>query len=95
MYNVQVRPSRDLRNKYSEIANLVKDHNPVIITNNGKGDTVLISMADYKGYEDYMHRLHILNELEKAKKEAADPSTKWFTHEQVWDEVWERRKCIE
>ena len=44
-----IRPSADLRNKYNEIAKLCKDtKEPVYITVNGRGDTVLLSMAEYK-----------------------------------------------
>jgi prevent-host-death family protein len=84
MYNVQVRPSRDLRNKYGEISGMVKEHNPVIITNHGVGDTVLISMEDYAGYEDYMHQMFIVSELTKAEAKALEPDTKWFTHDEVF-----------
>ena len=91
MSHIQVRPARDLRNKYPEISSLVKDHNPVIITNNGVGDTVLISMEKYAEFEDYMHHRHILAELAQAEEQAADPNTKWFTHDEVWDEITSRR----
>ena len=56
MPHVQVRPSRDLRNHYRDIANI-----------------------------------YIINELKKAEQEAADPNTEWYTHDEVWNEIWERR----
>ena len=92
MPHVQVRPSRDLRNHYREIADIAKKSNPVIITNHGKGDTVLISMDDYAKFEDFIQHRYIIAELEKAEQEAADPSTDWYTHDEVWSEIWERRK---
>ena len=91
MSNIQVRPSRDLRNKYREISSLVKENNPVIITNNGKGDTVLISMEKYAEFEDYMQHRYILAELAKAEEQAADPNTKWLTHDEVWNEILSQR----
>ena len=91
MGNVQVVPSRDLRNKYTEISKYVKENNPVIITNNGKGDTVLISMEEYAKFEDYIQHRYILGELAKAEEEAADPNTKWFTHDEVWGEIMSRK----
>lgn len=91
MPHVQVRPSKDLRNNYREIADLAKKNNPVIITTNGRGDTVLISMEEYAKFEDYMQHQHIIRELEKAEIEANDPNTKWYTHEEVWDEIQSRR----
>ena len=87
MPSVQVRPSRDLRNKYPEISNLVKQHNPVIITNNGKGDTVLISMEDYAGYEEYMHRRYVLQELKRTEEAIKDPSYKWHDSADVWERL--------
>ena len=91
MSHIQIRPSRDLRNNYSEISSLVKDHNPVIITNNGVGDTVLISMEKYAEFEDYLQHRYILGELAKAEEQAADPNTKWFTHDEVWSAIMDRR----
>ncbi|MEG0395434.1 MAG: type II toxin-antitoxin system prevent-host-death family antitoxin, partial [Oscillospiraceae bacterium] len=44
MLQTFVRPSRDLRNNYAEIARLVKEHDQVIITNQGKGESVLIGI---------------------------------------------------
>ena len=34
MQNAQVRPVRDLRNRYTEIEALIENHDPVIITKN-------------------------------------------------------------
>jgi len=92
MPHVQVRPSKDLRNHYREIADIAKRSNPVIITNHGRGDTVLISMDDYAKFEDFMQHRYIIDELEKAEQEAANPNTDWYTHDEVWSEIWERRK---
>ncbi len=41
-----IRPSKDLRNNYSEISKLVKER-PVAITVNGKEDMVCISHEQY------------------------------------------------
>lgn len=84
MMQTFVRPSRDLRNNYAEISGLVKEHNQVIITNNGRGDSVLISMEDYAQYEEYLHRRYVAEELAKAKAQAADPATERKSHQEVW-----------
>ena len=76
MMQTFVRPSRDLRNHYAEISDLVKNHNQVIITNNGKGDTVLINMEDYAQYEEFLHFRYVQEELCKAKQQA-----------EVWDKI--------
>ena len=44
MMQTFVRPSRDLRNHYAEISGIIKEHNHVIITNQGRGESVLINI---------------------------------------------------
>ena len=56
MMQTFVRPSRDLRNHYSEIADMTKNHNHVIITNQGRGESVLINIEDYAKYEEFLHQ---------------------------------------
>jgi prevent-host-death family protein len=67
MYNTHVRAVRDLRNKYAEISKLVKNHDQVIITNNGKSEAVLISYSDYAKYEDFLHVKRKIEVLVTAK----------------------------
>ena len=44
-----IRPSADLRNHYAEISKQCKeDKEAVIITVNGRGDTVALSYEEYK-----------------------------------------------
>lgn len=87
MLNTHVRPSRDLRNNYGELADMVKRHDQVIITNNGRGEAVLIGIEDYAQYEDFLHQRYVTEELAKARAQAADSNTEWLTHEQVWSEL--------
>ena len=42
--------------------------------------------------EDYLQHQYITNELKKAELEAADTNTEWYTHDEVWNEIWERRR---
>lgn len=87
MLQTHVRPSRDLRNNYAELSSLVREHDQVIITNNGKGEAVLIGIEDYAEYERYLHHRYVTEELEKAAQQAADPNTQWKTHAAVWDKI--------
>mgnify|MGYP000570860311 FL=1 len=51
MYTLQetIRPSADLRNHYSEISRQCREENEaVIITVNGRGDTVSLAYEEYK-----------------------------------------------
>lgn len=44
-----IRPSSDLRNKYSEISEFCHEYNePVYITKNGKGDLAVMSIEVYE-----------------------------------------------
>ena len=43
---ISIRPSKDLRTNYAQIASLAHQH-PVAITVNGREDTVLLSHADF------------------------------------------------
>ena len=78
MMQTFVRPSRDLRNHYAEIADMTKNHNHVIITNQGRGESVLINIEDYGKYEEFLHQRYV------AKEQAADPNTQWEDHDSVW-----------
>ena len=84
MMQTFVRPSRDLRNHYAEISGIIKEHNHVIITNQGRGESVLINIEDYAKYEEYLHQRYVAEELAKAKRQAADPNTQWQDHDSVW-----------
>jgi len=86
MLNVHVRPVRDLRNNYPELASIVKNNNQVIITNKGRGEAVLINIEEYAAFEEYAHRRYIAAKLAEAEAVAADPKSKHLTHEEFWSE---------
>ncbi len=67
MYAIQetIRPSADLRNHYSEISKRCReDKEAVIITVNGRGDTVSLSYEAYKNMKSRIELLEILGESE-------------------------------
>ena len=78
MQKTQIRPVRDLRNRYAEIAALVKNHDPVIITKNGRGEAVLINIEDYAEVEEYLHIKYVSNKLAEAELEEKTPGTEWI-----------------
>jgi len=87
MYNAHVRPVRDLRNNYPELSEIVKEKNHVIITNNGKSESVLISYDEFIAYEEYIHMRFVEKKLAESEAAAENPSTKWFSHDDFWDKV--------
>lgn len=90
MMQTYVRPSRDLRNHYAEISDMLKEHDHVIITNHGRGESVLINIDDYAEYEKFLHYRYIAEKLAEAKKQAADPNTQWTDHDSVWEMLHEQ-----
>ena len=60
-----IRPSADLKNHYSEISRQCKENNEaVIITVNGRGDTVSISYEYYKRLKSRLELLELLADAE-------------------------------
>lgn len=62
-----IRPSADLRNKYSELSKLCREtEQPIAITVNGRGDTALINLAVYNRQ---LAELELLKALAKADED--------------------------
>lgn len=60
-----IRPSADLRNHYNEISKQCREDNAaVIITVNGRGDTVSLAYEEYKRMKARIELLEILSEAE-------------------------------
>lgn len=67
MYTLQetIRPSADLRNHYNEISRQCREENEaVIITVNGRGDTVSLAYEEYKRMKSRIELLEVLAEAE-------------------------------
>ena len=64
-----IRPSADLRNHYNEISKRCREDNEaVIITVNGRGDTVSIAYEEYKRLKARIELLEILAEADEDVK---------------------------
>jgi prevent-host-death family protein len=87
MRNIQARPVRDLRNHYTEIESLLDNHDPVIITKNGRGAAVLINIEDYAKIEEYQHFMYVADKLEEAEKEASSPGAEWKNYKEVFSRL--------
>jgi len=84
MLRTHVYPSGDLRNNYPQMMELLKEQDHIILTRNGRGEAVLIGIDAYKKYEDFVHEQYIARKLAEAEAMAADPQTKWLSHEEFW-----------
>ena len=82
--SINIRPVSDLRNKYTEIENVVKEGDPVYLTKNGYGSMVVLSLETYS---------RLVDPIERALDEAdylAEKDSNRMTHEEVFDNI--RRK---
>ena len=61
-----IRPSADIRNHYNEISKQCREDNEaVIITVNGRGDTVSLAYEEYKRMKARLELLEILAESDE------------------------------
>ena len=82
---INIRPISDLRNKYPEIEELVlKEDEAVYLTKNGYGSMVVMSLEKYsKLMSDLEYNEYVENELDEADKEAENPNTQYYTHDEM------------
>ena len=65
-----IRPSSDLRNKYTEISNYCHQNNePVFITKNGKGDLAVMNIEEYERLQSKAELYRLLGEGLKDERE--------------------------
>ncbi|MDR2590360.1 MAG: type II toxin-antitoxin system Phd/YefM family antitoxin [Oscillospiraceae bacterium] len=85
MFTTHVKPIRELRNNYPEVAQIVKDQNHVIITNNGKSEAVLISYDEFERYQEFLHIRYVKEKLAQAESIAANPD-EWMEIDDLFKE---------
>jgi len=56
-------------------------------------ERIPFNLQTEKSYREATHRDYIRTELEKAELEAADPNTKWLSHEEVMTNLKEQREA--
>ncbi len=87
MHSIHVRPERELRNNFSELSKLNKEHDAVILTNRGKGSHVLLSFEEFAEYEEFRHNRYLMQKIEEAE---SDPDTRLIDHDQLWSKIDEK-----
>ena len=78
---IQIRPVSDLRNKFPEIENLVRDGQPVYLTKNGYGSMVVLSLEKYSELTDVIEKA-----LDQADQAAKETDIR-YTHEEVFSRL--------
>ena len=75
---INIRPVSDLRNKFTDIEELVKEGEPVYLTKNGYGSMVVLSIESYSNLIDSVE-----NALD-ASDYQAEHTDKRLEHEEVF-----------
>ncbi len=81
---IQIRPVSDLRNKFTEIENTVREGQPVYLTKNGYGSMVVLSLEMYSRLTDPIELA-----LDKADY-AAEHDKRRMTHDEVFSGIREK-----
>jgi prevent-host-death family protein len=81
---INIRPVSDLRNKFPEIENVVREGEPVYLTKNGYGSMVVMSLEKYAQLTD-----DIELKLDEADKAAALDNTR-YTPDETFTRIRER-----
>ena len=81
---ITIRPVTDLRYKFSEIENVVKEGEPVYLTKNGYGSMVLLSIEAISRLSRYAESIE--DALDEADKLAKDSSER-LSHEEVFSKI--------
>lgn len=83
---IQIRPISDLRNKFTEIENLVGEGEPVYLTKNGYGSMVVLSLEAYSRLTEGVETA-----LDEADQAATEENSR-YTHEEVFSRIRRRVK---
>lgn len=78
---IQIKPVSDLRNKFSDIEQIVKTGEPVYLTKNGYGTMVVLSLEAYSRLTDGVEAA-----LDEADFAAANDN-KRYTHDEVFKKL--------
>ena len=78
---ITIRPVSDLRNKFTEIEEIVKKGGSVYLTKNGYGSMVVLSLEQYAALTDEAEM-----KLDEADKAAAADSVR-YTEDEVFSRV--------
>lgn len=78
---IQIRPISDLRNKFTEIENLVGEGEPVYLTKNGYGSMVVLSLEAYSRLTEGVEAA-----LDEADQAATEENSR-YTHEEVFSRI--------
>ena len=81
---ITIRPVTDLRYKFSEIENVVKEGEPVYLTKNGYGSMVLLSIEAFSRLSSYAESIEsVLDETDRLAKDSSER----LSHDEVFSKI--------
>ena len=84
MLKTQIRPSRDLRNNFADVMKTLDQHDYVVITNQGRSNSVLSDQDYFAELQKLAHQQYIYNELQKSKALLLEnPDIELVPHDEV------------
>ena len=86
MPRVSARTARDLHENYASIVEDAREHGPVIISNDGIDEVVLLSTDDYAKFMELLHENFIHQKLQDSVANAASPDAVFYDAEDVFAE---------
>lgn len=78
---INIRPVSDLRNKFTEIEDIVSEGEPVYLTKNGYGTMVVLSL------EEYSSMVSMIDEKLQEAELIANSTSKRYSHDEVFGKV--------
>ena len=94
---INIRPVSDLRNKYTEIEELVlKENEAVYLTKNGYGTMVVLSLEKYSKLMKEVEERELMarfgkgdveKALDKSEEDLDNPDTEYLTHEEIFSKA--------
>ena len=82
--NTQIRTAREMGEPYASIAHAIKTRDRVVITDdNGKGESVILSIAEYDALKEAAWERYVAKSLSEVEAVKNDPST-WISLDDFW-----------
>jgi PHD/YefM family antitoxin component YafN of YafNO toxin-antitoxin module len=81
---MQIKSAREMGVIYSSIAPAIKNHQRVVITDDdGNGESIIISMAEYDAMKEAAWERYVSKSLTEVEAVKDDPST-WISLDEFW-----------
>ena len=83
MFSTHVKAVQDLQDNYSEVVQIIKNRDYVIITNDGKREAAIISYEDLEKYQEYLHACYVEKKLAEVEAVEDNPD-EWLPIDELY-----------